>query len=216
MRLVRVIELCGAFAAGMPIAEAVVMTSTTRHVVVAYDFSEHGRAVLDRAIALVARAPFHDLHFVTALDPKTGIPAMPPSGPVDYRYADQVREAMTEAITKAFRGVETAAEIRFFVHTRIGAASHEILDLAKEIGADLIFIGTHGYTGLKHLVMGSVAERVVREALCPVMVVRPKGYADVTLDKVFDVPAHKLPHSRLQAFSYKNNNVVVRPLYSST
>jgi nucleotide-binding universal stress UspA family protein len=190
--------------------------TTTRNVVVAYDFSDHGQAVLDRAIALVARAPFHVLHFVTALDSRTGIAAMPPPGHVDYAYADSVRDRLMETITKAFQNLDSAAEISFFVHTRIGSPADEILDLAKEVGADLIFIGTHGYTGLKHLVMGSVAERVVREAKCAVMVVRPKTYPDVMLDKVVEVPSHGLPQSRFQGFPYTKGRGVARPYFSNS
>jgi nucleotide-binding universal stress UspA family protein len=48
----------------------------------------------------------------------------------------------------------------------------EILHAAKEKGADLIVLGTHGRTGVPHLLFGSVAERVVRQATCPVLTVR--------------------------------------------
>jgi nucleotide-binding universal stress UspA family protein len=57
---------------------------------------------------------------------------------------------------------------------RIGAPHREIVAEAKEAGADLIVIATHGYTGLKHAFIGSTAERVVRHASCPVLVVRGK------------------------------------------
>lgn len=189
------------------------MDKNIRQVVVAYDFSEHGRAVLDRAISLVSRAPQHVLHFVTVLDGRTGIPAVPVEGTVDYQYADRVREHMATEITKALHAAEVESpEIHFFLHARIGTPAGEILDLAKEVGADLIFVGTHGYTGLKHLVMGSVAERVVREAGCPVMVVRAKTYPDITLDAIVEVPAHKTPESKLfHRFSYSNKSVVMRP-----
>ena len=53
-----------------------------------------------------------------------------------------------------------------------GIPFHEIINAATEIGADLIVIGTHGRTGLSHVVMGSVAEKVVRKAPCPVLTVR--------------------------------------------
>ena len=55
---------------------------------------------------------------------------------------------------------------------RIGKPHREIVAAAKEEGADLIVIATHGYTGLKHAFIGSTAERVVRHASCPVLVVR--------------------------------------------
>jgi nucleotide-binding universal stress UspA family protein len=57
---------------------------------------------------------------------------------------------------------------------RIGKPYHEIVSIAKTLGADLIVIATHGYTGLKHALLGSTAERVVRHAPCPVLVVRDK------------------------------------------
>jgi nucleotide-binding universal stress UspA family protein len=57
--------------------------------------------------------------------------------------------------------------------TAIGEPAHEILAFAKAQSADLVVIGTHGRTGLQHALMGSVAERVVRRATCPVLTVRP-------------------------------------------
>jgi len=53
-----------------------------------------------------------------------------------------------------------------------GVPFEEILHMAKERAADLIVIGTHGRTGLDHLIFGSTAERVVRSALCPVLTIR--------------------------------------------
>lgn len=55
---------------------------------------------------------------------------------------------------------------------RHGSAGYEIAQCAQETGAELIVIPSHGYTGLKHLLLGSVAERVVRLAHCPVLVLR--------------------------------------------
>jgi nucleotide-binding universal stress UspA family protein len=53
-----------------------------------------------------------------------------------------------------------------------GRAPWEILRVARETEADLIIIATHGYTGLKHVLLGSTAELVVRHAPCPVLTVR--------------------------------------------
>ena len=55
----------------------------------------------------------------------------------------------------------------------IGPTARTIVDTARESGADLIVIGTHGRHGMSHLLLGSVAERVVRTAACPVLTVRP-------------------------------------------
>jgi nucleotide-binding universal stress UspA family protein len=53
-----------------------------------------------------------------------------------------------------------------------GDAAEEVLRAARETGSDLVVMGTHGRTGLRHLLMGSVAERVVRQAPCPVLTVK--------------------------------------------
>jgi nucleotide-binding universal stress UspA family protein len=54
-----------------------------------------------------------------------------------------------------------------------GVAAEEICRFAREDGFDLVVVGTHGRTGIRHFMLGSVAEKVVREAHSPVLVVRP-------------------------------------------
>ncbi|APZ92680.1 universal stress protein [Fuerstiella marisgermanici] len=60
--------------------------------------------------------------------------------------------------------------------TRVGSSFYEIIQYAKETNVDLIVIGTHGRSGLMHLLMGSVAENIVRKAPCPVLTVKPDGH----------------------------------------
>jgi nucleotide-binding universal stress UspA family protein len=57
-----------------------------------------------------------------------------------------------------------------------GVVFDEVLRAARRLHCDLIVLATHGRTGLKHVLMGSVAENVVRRAPCPVLIVRPRGY----------------------------------------
>ncbi len=57
-------------------------------------------------------------------------------------------------------------------HLRLGRPWYEMTEAARTMGADLVIMGTHGYTGLRHVLMGSTAERVVRHAPCPVLIVR--------------------------------------------
>jgi nucleotide-binding universal stress UspA family protein len=59
--------------------------------------------------------------------------------------------------------------------TRVGEPAGEIVSYARERGVDLLVLGTHGRTGLEHALMGSIAERVVRRARCPVLTVHPQG-----------------------------------------
>jgi nucleotide-binding universal stress UspA family protein len=58
----------------------------------------------------------------------------------------------------------------------VGSPTLEIVEMARSLPADLIVISTHGRTGLKHVVLGSVAEHVVRRAPCPVLVVREEEH----------------------------------------
>ena len=80
---------------------------------------------------------------------------------------NSARERLADIAAKRVPG-------RFRANTlvRVGRPHQEITRAAKELRTDLIVIATHGYTGLKHVVMGSTAERVVRHAPCPVLTVR--------------------------------------------
>jgi universal stress protein A len=62
----------------------------------------------------------------------------------------------------------------------IGGPSHVIIEQAAAINADLLVMGTHGRTGITHLLIGSVAERVIRHAPCPVFIVRERKAAEAT------------------------------------
>jgi nucleotide-binding universal stress UspA family protein len=63
------------------------------------------------------------------------------------------------------------------MHVRVGSPDVQIAQLASDLGADLIVVGTHGRQGLARLTLGSVAESLVRNAPCPVLTYRPKSVA---------------------------------------
>jgi len=171
-------------------------------VVVAYDFSPSSEQALGRAVETAARAPQHVLHIISVLDPREH---------ATIETADQVHKAILARATAAFAGRPTASEVQFFVHARIGHPAAEILALAAEVGADLIFIGSHGKTGIERLLLGSISERVVREAGCPVVVARPKTYADVELLAVTRFDHERAPHREPHRYSYTNRQVLLRP-----
>jgi nucleotide-binding universal stress UspA family protein len=82
------------------------------------------------------------------------------------------------------RDIDPARVIRTVLR---GCAHREIVDFAGTQGADLIVMGTHGYGPLRRLLLGSVTERVLRTAPCPVMAVRPQGLAESEMAPV-EVP----------------------------
>ena len=181
-----------------------------KQVVVAFDFSEAADVALDRAVELACRAPNHVLHFVAAIDPDEGF-GLEPDEEVDYRYAEAVQSRLLERLGAIFAARAPEQTIEFFVHARIGEAAEEILDLAREIGADLVVIGSHGKTGFRRLLLGSTTEAVVRRARCPVIVARAKEYPEVTLSRVVRVSRAAPPRPRPRRYSYTTAALPVRP-----
>ena len=111
------------------------------------------------------------LHVVEPL-PSVRFAAMPgviPFPEINFTQAEKNLSALTAAErTKNSGGPDWTI--------RTGVPAHEIVEAAKEADVDLIVIATHGYTGWKHFCIGSTAERVVRAAPCPVLVVREKEH----------------------------------------
>ena len=181
-------------------------------IVIAYDFSPSAEEALVRAVEIALRAPQHQLHVVVALDPRTGVAIHPPQHHVDYDYAEQVQGQVMLRMADALNGRESAAEVQFYVHARIGKPADQILHLARELGADLIVIGSHGLTGIERLVLGSVSERVMREAHCAVLVARSKSYKHVTLTPVTPNPHEHTAYHPPHRYVYTNQQVIKRPV----
>ena len=107
--------------------------------------------------------------FPTGFDPDTGgklpTPPMPAPVVVHQDYLAEAREQLRDLAPTDFAGDWEADVVS-------GDPDAAIVEYAREHGADLIVMGSHGHTGLRHLLMGSVAEHVLRHAACPVLIVR--------------------------------------------
>lgn len=129
------------------------------------DFSEHADYAFQLACAL-ARAQDARLLLLHVGRPPVIAPVGGVIPPEPERYQEELAESLHQLQAKA-------ADVA--VECRLGLAadpSAEILRVAQENDCDLIVMGTHGRTGLARLLMGSVAEQVVRRASCPVMTVK--------------------------------------------
>ncbi len=142
-----------------------------RRILVPTDFSKYSEVALTYATALAEKfgAELYLLHVVQDLAlfiPDAVAVAPPIAAPVE-----QFTVAAREALGRVIR--ENQLE-RFKVHTdvREGTPFYEIIRYAHETNIDLIVMGTHGHTSLAHVLLGSVTERVVRKAPCPVLTVR--------------------------------------------
>ena len=138
-------------------------------IVIAVDFSEYSRKAVDAGLELARQFGARvDLVHAFELPFPVLTPyevAMPDNFVGDARSAGK-RELDALAQELANEGVEVAA------HMRDGPPDIAIVELAEELAADLIVIGTRGNTGLKHVLLGSVAERTLRGASCPVLSVK--------------------------------------------
>ena len=135
-----------------------------RRVLVPFDFSEPSLEAVKVGSALASKP--EELYVVHVL---IQVPATEPAALWDEFHDEKriatARESIAEKLSEA--GVEGAQ-----INVTIGNPSTDIADLAEEITAGLIVIPSHGYTGVKRLLLGSVAERVVRLAKCPVLVLK--------------------------------------------
>lgn len=142
------------------------MTNITK-ILVPIDFSEHSERALSYAVELakIYGATLHVVHVYPA-SAYVAPPLLP--GPVIVgQFRDQSQKAFDDFLARAQR--EHAVEM---TGTLLEGVPHaEILRAAKDGGASLIVVGTHGRTGIEHLLLGSVAERVLRGAEVPVLTV---------------------------------------------
>ena len=154
------------------------MTSTITRILVPTDFSTASDAALDfaKTIARAFGASLHLLHVFEDPILAGGFPEAYAPMPPDTRAA-----LIDDANRELTRRVSDEERTRFNATTAVvsGFAALAIVENAQEHDIDLIVMGTHGRTGVAHLFVGSVAERVVRLAPCPVLTVR----ADKTIVK---------------------------------
>ncbi len=138
-------------------------------ILVATDFSEPAGRAFEAALALAARTQA-ELHLIHALE--VALPLFEPYAvvlPADW--VGEARRLAQEKLEKAHAAVRARG---LSGTTQLGdvPAAHSIADRARALGADLVVLGTHGHTGLKHVLLGSVAERTVEYAPCSVWTVK--------------------------------------------
>ena len=144
-----------------------------RRILVPFDFSEHSEKAFTWALAMAQqwRARLLLLHVVPQ-------PTYPPMLMGTYFNVAEFEASLKEdAETRAqeFLGKTGSRTVQVDAKVLIGEPFGDICRIAEKEKVDLIVIGSHGRTGLSHVLLGSVAERVVRHASCPVLVVGKKA-----------------------------------------
>ena len=148
---------------------------TFSHILAPTDFSPNSARAVDYAVQLARRlgAQLTLLHIVpepSALDyPIEGISA----GEIE-RWKEEAERRMAAQLARARLQCHKVESLqRTALHPR-----DEIVRVARELSADLLVISTHGYTGWKHFLFGSDAEKIFEHACCPTLVVRSEGITD--------------------------------------
>jgi len=144
-----------------------------RRILLPTDFSPRAETAKAYALKLAGTfgAELHLLHVLQepiAIVPESGLAVAPP--------ALNMPE-LTKAAEDGLAGINVPEPGRIAARVvRSGLPAEEIVRYAGETGIDMIVQGTHGRTGLAHVLLGSVAEKVVRKAPCAVLTVRPHGH----------------------------------------
>ena len=161
------------------------MMPSFKMIVVPMDFSTGSTRALAYARVLAERfgASLHLLHVVQ--DPylaagwSEGYPAIPDLTEQLRQETERRLQDLASSLTPLTTSTEAV----------VGTPAQTIAQVATEQRADLIVMGTHGRTGVAHLLLGSVAERVIRSAPCPVLTVRDSSVAVPVLAKTGEQPA---------------------------
>lgn len=145
---------------------------TLKNLLVPTDFSDHSFAAAEYAVELAQRfkAKIHILHVVE--EPVATIPLLEVYGaPSREEY-----EAAAQAMLDNWPLPDGAEECEVERRLHHGTPFVQILHDARDHDIDLIVMGSHGRGMMAHLLLGSVAEKVVRKAACPVLTIRPEDH----------------------------------------
>jgi nucleotide-binding universal stress UspA family protein len=143
-----------------------------REILVPTDFSSASKKSFRYALRFAEQfgAAITLLHVIAPPAPAMRMALVPEA---DFEDRLAIAEKNLHGLTDLYHAADS---LTVQANVRIGQPSHDIVEAARELDSDLIVIATHGYTGWKHLCLGSTAERVVRCAPCPVLVVREKEH----------------------------------------
>lgn len=143
-------------------------------IVAAVDFEEGGEAALHEAFRLAQLIEGLDLHVVHVLDP-----AKEKLGELSATL-DDTMELLLSHVSKVAQAAGVPENITPIGHIRVGAPVGAIHQLAVDVDADQIIVGTHARRGLERILLGSVSEQLVREAHTPVIVARTKALKNLS------------------------------------
>lgn len=145
------------------------MIQLFRKVLCPIDFSEHSLAALDLALKVVQQNDAK-LYLLSVAPVPAGAAGFQPVPLDPYPYLEKERQQQLAILGRE----RIPAAVRYETLVSSGDPAEQVLNTARGLDIDLIVMGTHGRKGLSHLVLGSAAERVVRESPVPVLTAHSK------------------------------------------
>lgn len=200
-------------------------------VVVGIDFSETGNTALEHVLTLASDKPNGEVHVINVARGYGPMVHLDTGGDIttlsmeeaSHKLKLYVEERLEDFVARR-EALDRPVFERAVTHLRLDSPAEEVAQLASDLEADLVVVGTHGRRGLRRLLLGSVAEGVVRLAPCPVLVVRPKDQGAPVPEIEPPCPAcvqarkdsdgkelwcarHKEHHVRAHTYHYVDRNV---------
>jgi nucleotide-binding universal stress UspA family protein len=142
-----------------------------QRILVPTDFSKHSEVAMHYAVALAEKFAAQLFVLNVVQDLALFIPDAVAVAPPIAAPVEQFLAAARDALERVIQAIDFGS-VTVHREVREGTPFYEIIRFAKEKEVDLIVMGTHGHTGLTHVLLGSVTEKVVRKAPCPVLTVR--------------------------------------------
>ncbi|WP_456386261.1 universal stress protein [Desulfolithobacter sp.] len=147
-----------------------------KRVLIPIDFSDNAEKIVDAGayVAGTFKAEVHLVFVVQNFDDYSGFFVPPVNLPnLEKELFDSAQERM-EAFVRDHEEMIRNRGVSKVVHKVLaGDVAEELLNYAKTVDCDLIVMGTHGYKGLERILFGSIADKVVKNACCPVMTINP-------------------------------------------
>lgn len=148
-------------------------------IVVGTDFSDLATRALDQALEVATFRSGAEVH-VVHVEPDVWVGSASATLLQNVMSTDaaiqQVQQVATRQLETMPARLQKAQIRRVFAHVRRGSPAENLAQIAADLDADLVIVGSHGHRGMQPQFLGSVAERLARLARCPVWIARPKDH----------------------------------------
>ena len=165
-------------------------------IAVGVDFSGTGDNALLEAMRLARQLPGSELHVIYVLKTDKTLHDANKLFELEREVREKAEEVREHVVNVCSPREGEAYSLELIVHVRLGEPAQAIHQTAVDVDADLIVVGTHGRRGLDKLILGSVAEELVRSAHVPVVVAHPKDFSNLPKS---DRPEPRRPGEDLSA-----------------